>query len=34
MYNAVFSALMTLTGLTFAALGLLLEGRERHWIRH
>ncbi|MGA1361448.1 MAG: hypothetical protein ACO36A_00845, partial [Ilumatobacteraceae bacterium] len=34
MYDAVFSALMTLTGLTFAALGLLLERRERHWIRH
>ena len=34
MYDSVFSALMTLTGLTFAALGLLLEGRERHWIRH
>ena len=34
MYNAVFSAVMTITGLTFAAIGLLLEGRERHWIRH
>lgn len=34
MYDTVFSALMTLTGLTFAALGLLLDGQEKHWIRH
>ena len=34
MYDAVFSALMTLMGLSFAAIGLLLQAKEKHWVRH
>jgi hypothetical protein len=34
MYDAVFSALMTLMGLSFAAIGLLLQAQEKHWVRH
>lgn len=34
MYENVFSALMTLMGLSFAAIGLLLQGQEKHWLRH
>jgi len=34
MYDAVFSALMTLMGLSFAAMGLLLQAQEKHWVRH